>query len=171
MTESRNIKVKNRLGELMRQPGGRSAVEALRGAEKRLDKISDDLLRGLDRHIARMEAAAGKLGDSAQDKSVTEIYQAANDMIALAGLVGFNALDEVAHGLCELIDAFRAEDQWSEQAIRVHVDAVQLLRGLPKDDEAARERVLAGLRLVWSRFGVRQPPPPPPAEAEAAPAS
>jgi chemotaxis protein histidine kinase CheA len=161
LTDSRNIKVKNRLGELMRQPGGRSAIEALRGAEKRLDKISDDLLRGLDRCIARMETAAGQLTDPPDDKPVTEIYRASNDMIAFAGLVGFNSLDEVAHGLCELIDTFRAENQWSDQAIRVHIDAVQLLRGLSKDDNEARERVLDGLRKVWSLFSVRQPLPTP----------
>ncbi len=161
VTEGRNIKVKNRLGELMRQPGGRTLMEALRGAEKRLDKISDELLVGVDRCIARMEAGAAKLSDSPDDQAVSDIYQAANEMIAMAALVGFKSLDEVAHGLCELIDAFRAEGLWSDQAIRVHVDAAQLLRGLAKDDEAGRERVLDGLRKVWVRFGVRQPLPAP----------
>lgn len=171
MTESKNIKVKNRLGDLMRQPGGRSLVEALRGAQKRIEKISPDLLAGVDRSIARMEKAAASLGDSPDAPAVTEIYQAANDIIALAGLVGYPALDEVAHGLCELIDAFRAEGVWHDQAIRVHIDAVQLLRGLRADDKAACDKVLSGLRAVWLRFGVRQPPEPAPEAPAAEPAA
>jgi hypothetical protein len=77
-------------------------------------------------------------------------------MITVAALVGFKSIDTVAHGLCDLIDVFRAERLWSEQAIRVHVDAVLLLRSLPKADEAGQSQVLAGLEQIWSRFGVRQ---------------
>ncbi len=160
MTEGRNIKVKNRLGELMRQPGGRSLVEALRGAEKRLDKISPDLLKGLDRAIARIEAGASALGDPTDEQALAEVYQGSNEIIALAGLVGYAPIDEVAHGLCELIDAFLAEGQWNDQAIRVHITSVQLLRSLPKDDRDGRDRVVDELRKVWARFGVRQPAPP-----------
>lgn len=168
MTEGRNIKVKNRLGEMMRQPGGRSLVEALRGAEKRLDKISPDLLKGLDQAIAKLDAGVSAVGNPPNERALAEIYQASNEIITLAGLVGYAPIDEIAHGLCELIDAFLAEGQWNDQAIQVHIDAVQLLRSLPKTDTAGRERVVDGLRKVWSRFGVRQPLPPPPTEAEEA---
>jgi len=162
------MKVKNRLGEMMRQPGGRSLVEALKGAEKRLEKLSPDLLKGLDRAIARLEAGAAQLADPPNEKALAEVYQGSNEIIALAGLVGYAAIDEVAHGLCELIDAFTAEGQWNDQAIRVHIDAVQLLRALPQGDKAGREQVLDGLRKVWNRFGVRQPAAPPPAAPEEA---
>ncbi|MDR3506270.1 MAG: hypothetical protein P4L64_00055 [Caulobacteraceae bacterium] len=158
MSQGRNIKVKNRLGPLMSQPGGRSVVEALRGAEKRMDKIKDECLEALDRSIARLDQAAAKLVEPADPATVTEIYQASNDMIAMAGLVGFESLDEVAHGLCEMIDVFRAQQTCSEEAIRVHVNAVQLLRGMSKEDSAAREKVLSGLRKVWVRLGVREAP-------------
>lgn len=154
MTEAHNIKVKNRLGELMRQPGGRSVIEALRGAEKRIEKNHDMFLGALDRSLARMESAAGALDATPNAKAADEIYQAANDIIAMAGLVGFQSLDELAHGLCDLIDVLRAEGVWSDQAIKVHVDSALLLRGLRPEDEAARERVLDGLRKVWARFGV-----------------
>lgn len=166
MTQGHNIKVKNRLGEMMRQPGGRSLVEALKGAEKRLDKLSPDLLKGLDRAIAKLDAGAASLGDSPNEKALSEVYQASNEIISLAGLVGYAPIDEVAHGLCELIDAFLTEGQWNDQAIRVHIDAVQLLRALPAADKDGRERVLDGLSKVWNRFGVRQPAPPPPPAAE-----
>lgn len=156
MTEARKIKIKNRLGDLMRQPGGRSVQEALQGAQKRMDKISDQVRSGLDQSIARMDAVAGRLTSVPDDAALTEIYRAANDMIAVAALVGFKSIDTVAHGLCDLIDVFRAESLWSEQAIRVHVDAVLLLRSLPKADEAGQGQVLAGLEQIWSRFGVRQ---------------
>ncbi len=151
MSEAQTIKVKNRLGELMRQPGGRSVVDALRGAEHRVDKNRDTFLKALDEAIGRLEAAGAQGEPSAQ---ATVLYAAANDMIAMAGLVGFEALDEVAHGLCDLIDVMRAEGTWSDQAVRVHVDSVTLLRGLNPNDEIAREKVLDGLRKVWTRFGV-----------------
>lgn len=154
MTEAHNIKVKNRLGEMMRQPGGRSLTEALRGAEKRLERNHGEFLAALDRAIARMEAGAAGLNETPNAPAATEVYQAANDMIAMADLVGFAALDELAHGLCDLIDVLRADGVWSDDAIRVHVDAVQLLRGLAPDDDVARERVLEGLRKIWVRFGV-----------------
>jgi len=162
MSEPHTIKVKNRLGDLMRQPGGRSLMEALRGAEKRVDKNRDMFLGALDRSIARMEAAAAKLNETPDAEAATEIYKASNDIIAMAGLVGFSALDELAHGLCDLIDALRADGVWSDQAIKVHVDSAVLLRGLRADDEAARERVLDGLRKVWSRFGVESRKAEPP---------
>ncbi len=155
-----NIKIKNRLRELMQQPGGRSVVEALRGAEARLGKIKDQCLDGLDELIARMAAAAAELDGSADPRLVAEIYQASNDVITIAGLVGYPSLDEVAHGLCELIDRFRAEGRWSAPALRVHIEAMQVLRGLSSSDDSGCERVLTGLRQVWSRFGLNESEPP-----------
>jgi chemotaxis protein histidine kinase CheA len=154
MTDVTNIKVKNRLGELMKQPGGRSVIDALRGAEQRVDRHKDQFLAALDRSIDRMEAAGAKLDETPNAAAAVEIYQAANDMIAMAGLVGFETLDEVAHGLCDLIDVLRAEGAWSDQAIKVHIDAVLMLRASAPQDTLARERVLEGLRKVWARFGV-----------------
>ncbi|QUD85990.1 hypothetical protein [Phenylobacterium montanum] len=168
MNQGHNIKVKNRLGEMMRQPGGRSVIEALKGAQKRLEKLSPDLLKSLDKAIARLDAGASALHDPPDEKALSEVYQASNEIIALAGLVGYAPIDEVAHGLCELIDAFLTEGQWNDQAIRVHIDSAQLLRTLPPTDKDARERVLDGLRKVWNRFGVRQPAPPPPQAEDAA---
>jgi len=154
MSEAHKIKVKNHLADMMRQPGGRSVIEALRGAEARLDRNKGQFLEALDRSISRMEVAGPQLNEAPNGAAATEIYQAANDMIAMAGVVGYPALDEVAHGLCDLIDVLRIEGNWNDQAIRVHVDAVQLLRGLRPEDEIAREKVLEGLRKVWTRFGV-----------------
>lgn len=154
MTEAHNIKVKNRLGELMRQPGGRSVIDAIRTAESRVEKNRDTFVVALDRAIGRLEAAGASLTEQQDPQRTAEIYAAANDMIAMAGLVGFQALDEVAHGLCDLIDVLRAEGAWSAGAIKVHVDSVLLLRGLRPQDELAREKILDGLRQVWIRFGV-----------------
>ena len=154
MTEAHNIKVKNRLGELMRQPGGRSVIDAIRTAESRVEKNRDTFVVALDRAIGRLEAAGAGLTEQQDPQRTAEIYAAANDMIAMAGLVGFQALDEVAHGLCDLIDVLRAEGAWSAGAIKVHVDSVLLLRGLRPQDELAREKILDGLRQVWIRFGV-----------------
>jgi hypothetical protein len=165
MSDAHKIKVKNHLADLMRQPGGRSVIEALRGAEARVERTKGVFLDALDRSIARMETASPLLDETPTGAAATEIYKAANDMIAMAGVVGYPALDEVAHGLCDLIDVLRVEG-WSDQAIKVHVDSMHLLRALRPEDDVARERVLDGLRKVWTRFGVESRRAPDAARAE-----
>ncbi|QUD89190.1 hypothetical protein [Phenylobacterium montanum] len=157
-TDRNSIKVKNRLRELMQQPGGRSVVEALRGADQRLGKIRDQCLDGLDRSLARMTTASQALGQPPSPDLIDEIYASANEIIMVAGLFGFEALDEPAHGLCELIDRFRDGLPWSTEAIQVHVAALQLMRGLDKADEAEVRRVSLALREVWVHFGLISPP-------------
>ncbi|MDR3508247.1 MAG: hypothetical protein P4L64_10155 [Caulobacteraceae bacterium] len=155
MTKARVIKLKNQLGELFKQPGGRTLSEAVRGAEARLERIGGDCLEAMDDALGRLTSVT--IHDSAgPDEGATDIlYRASNDIIGMAGLTGHADLGEVARGLCDMIDGYRAGEPWLGGAVRLHIDAMRLLRNLDLKSHAARLKVLNGLRAVWARLDKR----------------
>ena len=149
MSSARVFKVENRLSKVMRQPGGRSLMEALRDAQARIETVRERSKL----HIAdtagrlRKQAVQGRAGDR---NAIRELYRAANDIFALAGYFEMTALSEAAFSLCDLMVAVDEGATLDWAAVDAHIDAIGLLQTRKADADAAR--LLAGLRAVCALY-------------------
>jgi hypothetical protein len=142
----------NKLGELMRKPGGVRVGDALDRAQKNLDLARDDCLGDMDRQLAELDAMCAEGGRSPEDEVKRRIYDHSNDIVAVAGTFGLHELGEAAFCLCELVDRLRRLGQWNKAAVQVHLEACRLLRQL--DPETDRSSVIEGLRKLTQQVAV-----------------
>jgi hypothetical protein len=147
----------NRLGKLLRQPGGITAGHALRKAAENLESIRETSLSALDEYMARIETLRREAGPEASEEVKQKIYRLANDIHGVAGVFGLGQLGEAAFSLCELLDRLHEHGRWSPEAVDVHLAALRLLRHHHEEVDSAA--VLAGLHRITERE--RRPEPGP----------
>jgi hypothetical protein len=146
MSEAIFIPWQNRLGEVMRKPGGRRIADAVDQATKNLEEIREPCLETLDAQLDQLDRLCAEGGAQPADKLKHEIYVTSNDVHAVAGVFGLTGLSEAAFSLCELVDNFRSLERWNQAAVTVHLSAFRLLRN--PDAEADRSSVVEGLRRL-----------------------
>jgi hypothetical protein len=144
MTTARLITVENRLAALFLRPGGKSVRDALGAADRRVLAKLADLATTMPATTARLrelvDAAAGD-----PDHGLDRIYEASNQVFALAGAMGFTGLADAAFSLCDLIEATRETGKTSWEAIRLHADAIRLL-GAKSAADRSDAAIVAGLK-------------------------
>jgi hypothetical protein len=140
----------NRLGKMVKEPGGVRLGEALEQASRNLDDIQMECLRAMDGQIEDMERLCAEGGRHPTDDTKHEIYDLANDVLAVAGSFRLKELGEAAFCLCELVDRLRTSGKWSQPAVEVHLSAFRLLRH--PDPGADRSSVVLGLRGLTERI-------------------
>src|SRR3569623_153111 len=96
----------NRLGKLVREPGGVRLTDGLEQAGKNLDSIQMECLKAMDGQIDDMERLCAEGGRQPPDETKHEIYDLANDVLAVAGSFRLSEQGEAAFCLCELVDRF-----------------------------------------------------------------
>ena len=150
MSNARVFAVENKLAEIARQPGGKTAAEAVRAAEKRVEAQRSVSLASL---IEKAEQMSALTANGRDDPEVfARIYDISNATFGLAAAFGLKALSEAALSLCDLADAFRSGEAPNWPAIEVHVDGIRLLASLgEKAGAAGAESILDGLRRVRAR--------------------
>lgn len=144
----RFIPYQNKLSKLIRSAGGKAFEDAVAGADANLKTIEVTSLAELDAKIeeVRLMAAAPHAPGAAN-----RIYEAANEVVALGGVCGMPELSEAAYSLCELVDRCMPDRMPGAEAVKVHADAMRLLRLGEALPEAERRRVLNGLGDVVRR--------------------
>lgn len=154
MSDVKVHKVRHRLGRQLRAGAQLSVTTALGGAKIRVKKLEPALLAAIDDEIGGMDAALSDLGRG-EARAVTHLYHAANRLLGLAGAAPrLDGLGKAALSLCELLDGPAAAAPQDVRPIRVHIDALRILRTeLPERDQII---VLAGLKQVRSHAGQRQ---------------
>ena len=151
MTLIRHPAPKLRLSQLLRRPGGITVSEALERAETGLAEIADPCRQALDLALAKAEAAERALGaDPGDERSLRALYAAADEMVGLAGPAGQVDVGTAAYSLCELVDRALNGGTLKPAAVRVHLDALTLLRR-DTAGEGVRRAVLEGLAQVARR--------------------
>jgi hypothetical protein len=151
MTKANVFRVKNRLAEVMKRPGGRSLAELAHGADRRVAAIREDCLKSLGGQIERMRARASEGRDGADPTALDDIYAAANEIFAVAAVFELKHLSEAAYEFCDLADHFRETGAPIWPAIEVYVDGLNLLL-TGSSETVAASVVLTGLRRVRARF-------------------
>lgn len=145
----RYIPYQNRLAKLIRGAGGKSFEDAVGDADANLKGIEDASLSVLDQKIEEIrQLAAAPPAPQTRER----LYAAANEIVGLGGVFGLPDLSQAAYSLCELIDQSAAGGPGVE-AVRVHIDALRLLRLGEAAPPAERRQVLEGLRDVVRRSG------------------
>ena len=150
MSEVRIYKAENRLGRIMKKPGGRSIAEALDAAKARIEKLRGEATARMAESADQLRALAkqGRAGDCA---ALEALYAGSNDIFAIAGYFDLKPLSEASFSLCDLLIAadLGAEVDWA--AVDVHVEAIWLLTHA--EDKVDTSRLIMGLRAVRARYG------------------
>lgn len=152
MSSVRVFAVENKLAELLREPGGKTAEQAVKAAEVRVEAQRGVTLAALIEKADQMAAVVAEGRGSADAEVFGRVYDLSNAIYGLAGVFELKALAEAAFSLCDLADNYRNGDAPNWPAVDVHVDGVRLLANLgEKASGAGAESILDGLRRVRAR--------------------
>ena len=152
-------KVNLALTKQIKEPGGIGVSMAIMRANKAVEGMRGRLLETADGHIAEAEAAMAAVDGTPE--TLQRLYDAADQLVAIAGACDLPGVVDAALGLCDLADWFQQKATLDRRSLEVHVAAFRLLR--LTTEPAAREPVLDGLKKVRERY--LGPLDPPPAEA------
>ncbi len=128
---------------------GLTIEEATAAAEANLISIRDECLASLDEALGVVfEHVPGLVSRPSKDGAET-VYQAANQVVSLAGLCQLEALGKAAFSLCDLVDKSRTLKRWNSAALDAHLNALRVLRN-PEAiaDQHALGQMLTGLKQV-----------------------
>ncbi len=154
MTAVRIHRPKYALAGMLRKPGGKTVAEAVEAADANLEGLKEAAWPQLDERLAEVEACFGRYGEAYDEALIDEHYRLAVGLIGLPSLCGLDALENAAHSLCDLLDRLRTTGRWDKDGIKVHIQALRLLRNLAPGEEAIAEPVLEGLRKVRERHAI-----------------
>lgn len=140
---------------MLRKPGGTTVAQAVEQAETNLEGLQEAGLLQLDSGLAAVEAVFVRYGEAFDRALITEHYALAVKLIGLPSLCGFDALENAAHSLCDLLDRLGATGRWDRDGVQVHIRALRLLRNLPAGTDDVAEPVLDGLRRVRERHAIQ----------------
>jgi hypothetical protein len=149
MSAATFIAWENSLSKMVREPGGMKLGDALAQAGRNLEAIQADCLAAMDAHIEEMERLCAEGARQPSDEIKHQIYDLANDVLAVAGSFQLAELGQAAYCLCELVDRLRTCGKWNQAAVEVHLSAFRLLRN--PDPDADRSSVVLGLKGLTER--------------------
>ena len=149
MSAATFIAWENRLGKMVREPGGVRVGQALEQAEHNLEDIQGSCLEAMDLQIEELERLCAEGGRGPPETVKDRIYDLGNDIVAVAGPFQLKELGQAAFSLCELVDRLRTRGKWNQAAIEVHLAAFRLLR--QRDPNADRSSIIQGLMGLTDR--------------------
>lgn len=147
MTWSREFRPRNRIAEMINEPGGILIADALQRAHANIETLHTDMAAAIDGALARLQARAGDARAAPDDETITALYEIGNEIVGFAVTLQLRDMGRAAYSLCELLDRARAHQAWSVEAFAVHVEALRLLRE-PNGDALTRRAILDGLDRV-----------------------
>lgn len=146
MSEVKVHKVQYRLARQLKSGAMISTATALGVAKDRVKKIEPKVLAAIEEEFARQDAAFADLKQG-EAIGLIRMYGSTNRLLGLAG--GAHRLENMgkaALSLCDLLDAQNGVVPADLRPIRVHLDALRILKtDLDERDQAV---VLAGLTKV-----------------------
>ena len=151
MSGVRYVVPKNRLTELLREPGGLPVAEALERAQANLETLRPSCREELLALLGVAEAAYENLGTQSDAAGLSELYNLAVRGIGAGAVSGSPGVDEGLTSLCDLLDAMLSRGAYDREAIGVNLQAWRLLMTPDLPDEGARA-ILQGLRKVSARY-------------------
>jgi len=154
MSAVRIHRPKYALATMLRKPGGKTVAEAVEAADANLEGLKEAAWPKLDEGLAEVEGGFARYGEVFDEALIGEHYQKAVGLIGLPSLCGLDALENAAHSLCDLLDRLRTTGKWDKDGVKVHIQALRLLRSLPPEEEAMAAPILDGLRKVRERHAI-----------------
>ncbi len=150
------IRVKNRLGVLLRRPGGIAKEEAVADAEERVASLRDEYVRAIPSEIEALEAiVAGARCGRISSREIQRLLDCADRLLVLSGTFGYPLLDAVVRSFCDLGVGMIEKNIASVDALIVHLRAMRLVcPELSNATEAEARSVLTELSKVHAYFNV-----------------
>ena len=147
MTQAQFIKPPNRFGAMTTAGGGKTAGDANREAEAKLEALRPRLLLELDQRLEEIYQRFGAQAEGRAGEPLQNLYDCALNIIDVAAGLPDSAIDEAARAVCELVSRAGGVADW--MAIDVHLAALRLLRARGQIlSERERAAVLGGLADV-----------------------
>lgn len=149
--------VKNRLGELLRKPGGIKRSEAIEEAGKNVESLREEYVAAMPGEIAALEdlyavaAMSGRMSAELLDAMVRR----AGQLLTLSGTYGYDRLDQVVKRFCDLAIGMVEKNIDALPPVNIHLRAMRLFcPGAPELPEAEAETILAGLERLHEHFAI-----------------
>ncbi|OXE35820.1 MAG: hypothetical protein CGW95_11495 [Phenylobacterium zucineum] len=148
----------NRLGKLIRAAGGKAVVHAVKDAADGIESLRGDFLSELADILTKAESLAAAVKGADDKEGSDALYGLISNTVGVPSACGMTSLDEMLISLADLIDHFKTNNMWDNQAITIHLSAFRLLLTSEsvRSSEGAKS-ILVGLRQVSARF--RRPSP------------
>lgn len=150
------IRVKNRLGELLRRPGGIARDEAVADAQQRIEALREEYVRAIPNEIELLERIlAGAKHNRISSREIRKLLNCADRLLVLSGTFGYPLLDAVVKSFCDLGAGMIEKNIASVDALFVHLRAMRLV--CPGQSSATEEEardVLKELSKVHAYFNV-----------------
>jgi hypothetical protein len=145
----------NRLAHMVRDGGpGADMRQLIASAEAQVEELrasTTAYVQGRLDHILLL----AREDDQALLARAHELGAAALGIAEVAGAAQLGALGEAAAGVSAMIEAFRTGGVWRPDALRVHLDALQLLAS-DGAHAPGHEEMLARLRGLRAAIGVEE---------------
>lgn len=142
----------NRLGEALAAARPMNAQHGIAKSLENIRMLGNECLTHMDALIGdldtRLEACDGPLGDEA----LTDLYSIAVRMIGIGYVLDLPEIDAAARSLCDLIDDLSSHPAPSQGPVRVHIDALRLLRQRPAP--SVRLELLTGLERLRKHYSI-----------------
>lgn len=143
------------LSRFLHQSDGITVEQANTRATTQLEFISTSLSEDLDGVLQSLNGMIDllKLGDRAA--TLDQLFLGANTVFSVAATLGHENLGAAARSLCRLVDTLQTGNLWEEEALALHLHALNHLnpsRGMKSEAALA---LLAGLHEVTDRIARR----------------
>ncbi|MDB5452917.1 MAG: cheE protein [Caulobacteraceae bacterium] len=148
MNPAKLFKYENRLAKTVVARSGMTATQATRAAQQQIELVRQPTIDYIDAAIANIFALRDTMKAGADPAALSQMYDAANRIVATAGVFDLNELGEAAYCLCELVSRFQSSGKFSIQLIDVNAEGLRLLRDPASHTAEHRQAVLVGLNRV-----------------------
>jgi hypothetical protein len=152
------IPVKNRLGQLLKLPGGVAREEAVEAAGKAVETLREEYVNAIPGEIGALEAIVAAAGRKHIPASELEaMLERAGHLLTLSGTFGYDMLDEVVKRFCDLTTGMIEKDIGDVAPVSVHLRAMRLVcPGGAELDAGAADHMLGGLEKVHAHYGIKR---------------
>jgi hypothetical protein len=144
----------NRLAQCLNAPGGIKAEDALFRAGAAIEMRRDKGLEHIEQRLDQLGHLIANVGASPSEGARKDLHRLSNDVLSVAALFGREGLGDAAYSLCELLTDLEARHAWDAAPVRVHYEAMRILRTPDLISPEAQARLVKELHKV-SRAGPR----------------
>lgn len=130
--EPRIFAVETRFQQLARRPGGVSRQEAVQKAREKLAAIAPDFEQWLAGELAKLDEAMRRIAHDVTDTSdldrsdLQAMAESGYQLQSIGTTMGCDLISHVAESLCGILDTIAGGTRCNVDAIRCHVDALNL---------------------------------------------
>ena len=142
------FKYENRLKKARVARGGMTRTDATHAAALKIEAVRTPTIAHIDAALDTIMTMREGLQAGPNPGALSRMYDAANRIVATAGLFDLGELGDAAYCLCELVSRFQAGGKFNLELIQVCIEGLRLLRDPGRHSAAHREAVLVGLNKV-----------------------